>query len=305
MSFALFHLTNLTIQLLLIQSLNAAWRSGRFSLAVHGTYAAGTYGGFACLHLLPRSPAVASGVDVFGFAALLAGGIAAGIAFSLFQATFMRHLRGDYFAVASLITAQILISAFANTDAVGAGQGIEIGTLVRFAGGSERLGAALVYALLGLVLNVVLFACLYRLFEGPQRVRMEAVRQNEPLALACGISVDSCRRVALIAGGAGAGSAGALMLAFVGFAAPSDFDINLLLPAIVSVVLGRSRLLSVLLAGSILYALNLFLQLRGLNLLGAGISDFVAAKRDALVAILLLIFLLLPGWWRQFRRNTA
>src|SRR6185436_165653 len=120
----LYHLSFLGVMLLLVQSLNLVWKARLFSLSHHGFFGLGAYTAVVMIKLaLPAGVAAWSttapsqrivGLGLLVACVLAGGALAAGVA--ILMGRLFAQLRGDYFAVATLVFAEIVRSIAANWD---------------------------------------------------------------------------------------------------------------------------------------------------------------------------------------------
>ena len=273
--FALYHLTLLALAILLTQSLNLIWRVHLFSLGHHGFAAIGAYAAVAILRLFTgaeaRWPLQAEGNRWLGafllLASLLAAMAAAAIA-AWATANAFRRLRGDYFAVATLIGAEIVRNLVANWHFVGGGVGFETPVLLVRNGGDERTAFAIFYASLTVGLNLLLLIYIRRLDRSSYGLYITAARDDRLAAELAGVDVPSLQKRILIFGSAVAGFSGGLFLHFIGQVVPDDFNFLNGLPIILYVVLGRLDTVRCIVAAVVVYATFELIKLRFFGLFG-------------------------------------
>lgn len=321
LDFILLHVCLLGLTVLLTQSLHLVWRVNLFSLGHHGYYAVGAYASVVVFKLVTGShpnawdviansawslPAVTIWLTcaVSGF--VIAGGFAL-ISFRVFG-----HLRGDYFAVATLIFAEIVKNVVFNWDFVGGGLGVEVSSLVINSGGETRLQNHLFYASVILGLNVLFYLGLRRLSASVCGLYIDATRNDLLAAELSGVDVGGLRRALFTLGCATAGLAGALFLLFQQLIIPNDFSFANGLPIILYVVLGRGRASHTVVAAIALYIVFELVKLRFLGLLGTSFGAFLSDWKEGLLALVLLFAVTGPVYWHhlvksveQFRRKNG
>jgi branched-chain amino acid transport system permease protein len=304
----LYHAALLGILTLLVQSLALVWRTDRFSLGHHGFFALGAYATAAFLKLV--LPAGFAGSPE-GFRHRLAGlGLwAASLAFSAgiaalagyLAARGFARLRGDYFAVATLILAEIVQNAMANWPFVGGGLGIEVPYLFLDNGSAEKLLYVGFYAGIGILINGLLYLAIRRMESSVFGIYVRATHDDELAAELAGIDVRRLRILLFTLMTGIAGIAGSLFLHFTSLIVPADFGFIGSLPILLAVVLGRVQVGRSVAAVASIYTVYELLKLRLFGLLGAGVGRAVADWKEVVFALVLILAIVGPVLFRASR----
>jgi branched-chain amino acid transport system permease protein len=185
--------------------------------------------------------------------AWMIGGLVAAL-FALGLGLAILHLRGHYFAIASLIAVEVLREMVNSATAVtGGGMGLTLPVM--------RLGvneqARLFYYSVGLIALLTLAAAAWvrshRLGFG-----LNCIKQNENAARMIGINTTIYKTLAFVLSAVFAGFAGAFNASWVNYIEPGDvFDVLLSIKPIVMVLLGGATTLFGPLLGAVIY---LFLE---------------------------------------------
>ncbi len=216
--------------------------TGYPSFATAAFFGLGAYGGAVSqVHGVPM-----------GIAWVIGGLVAALFALGLGLAIL--HLRGHYFAIASLIAAEVLREMTNSaTSITGGGMGLTLPVM--------RLGvneqARLFYYSVGLIalltLAVAAWVRSHRLGFG-----LNCIKQNENAARMIGINTTIYKTLAFVLSAIFAGLAGAFNASWVNYIEPGDvFDVLLSIKPIVMVLLGGATTLFGPLLGAVIY---LFLE---------------------------------------------
>jgi branched-chain amino acid transport system permease protein len=225
----------------------------------------------------------------------LAWGLA-GVAALLFAAALglaLLRLRGHYFAIASLVVAEVLRELVnAATDLTGGGMGLNL-PIPRMAS-IEAQATFFFYAMLALVavsFGVMLLVNYSRLGFG-----LRCIQQNEPAADMLGVNTTLYKVAAFMLSGVFVGVAGAIYASWVHYIEPPDvFDVLYSVKAIVMVLLGG--------AGSVfgpLFGAALFLSLEELVW-----RNYLQVHTGVLGLLIVLLVLFLPKGLFSLRRAKA
>ncbi len=309
MEFAIYQVTVLGILILLTQSLSFIWRANLFSLGHHGFMAIGAYSAAATLRLVvgPMSSwQLESGADrlrgltVFLATLVIATGTAALAGF--LAAKGFRLLNGDYFAVATLILAEIIRETFSNCHFVGGGVGYEAPELIFHNSGDERILFATFYFLLVLAVNCLVFLGIWRVSRSPFGLYIAATREDSLAAELSGIDTARLQQKVLTAGTAIAGLTGSLFFHFFGHILPDDFSFINGLPVIIYVVLGRQQTLRCIYSAVIVYGIFELIKLRFFGVLGDSFGQALADWKEVLLSLTLLAAAMTPALLAYLRR---
>lgn len=162
------------------------------------------------------------------------GGLSAAL-FAWFLGLAILHLRGHYFAIASLITAEVLREIINSaTEITGGGMGVNIPVL--------RMGvdeqAKLFYYAMFVIAAVTLAVSAY-VRRHPLGFGLRCIKQNEDAANMIGINTTIFKTIAFTLSSVFVGCAGAFYASWVNYIDPEDvFEVLISVKPIVMVLLG-------------------------------------------------------------------
>jgi branched-chain amino acid transport system permease protein len=236
--------------------------------------------------------AYAAGVSLsFGLPLWAAWPLAALLAmsFAVLLGCAILHLRGHYFAIASLVVADVLREVTNSwTDVTGGGMGLNL-PLVDVGGVDAQ---TLFYlASMTLVAGVAL-AITWWVDRAPLGVALRCIEQNEDAAPVIGIDTRRAKVAAFALSGLIAGATGAVYASWVTYIDPTDvYDILLSVKPIIMALIGGVGTILGPLVGAVV-----FLGLE--ELLWRNVLEFHAGLLGVLVVALVLF---LPGGLRGLR----
>lgn len=308
----LYHVTLLGIAMLLVQSLAVIFRLNLFSLGQQGYFGLGAY--VAVIFLKASLPAGlawhldswgarAGGLALFITSVALAALVTAGA--GALTLHWLGHLRGDYFAVATLILAETIQGVTANCSYVGGGLGIEIPYLFLDNSARERLLLAGFYAALLVAANIVLFRRLERLGGSLHGLYVHALRDDELAAELSGIDGRRLRRALWIPMTAVAGAAGAIFANFSSLLTPSDLSFVNSLPVLLAVILGGQVLRHCLYAMAGVYTIYEILKLHLFGFFGDVFGQWFSDWKEILFALALLMAAIGRALWARRSQGAA
>lgn len=302
----LYHVAYGSLAVLLAQSLTYVWKSRLFSLGHHGFYAVGAYTGA----LLARATFPADGAwfiaspshRIAGMAVLLismlAGALAAGLIAAIL-ARLLRRVRGDYFAVGTLIFAEIVQRAVSNWTYVGGAMGFEVPYVFVTNSPGERFTFVAIFAVIGVVLNGALFALIRRLDASRFGLWVVALGDDDLALQSCGVDVVELQNTVFILASAVAGMCGALFLHLSTLIVPTDFSFINGLTIVLFVVLGGLNQRRVIFAASAAYAAYELLKVQYFGLSGSNVAQFIGSWREAIWGAVLILAVMVPAWRKR------
>ena len=213
--------------------------AGYPSFAVAAFFGLGAYsGGVAQQAGLPMTLAWAfAGLVALAFAGLL------GVA--------LLRLRGHYFAIASLVVAEVLRELVNSaTDLTGGGMGLNLP--VEAAASIDAQAAFFFYAMLGIA--ALTFAASLLTANSKLGFGLRCIQQNESAADMLGVNTTAYKVAAFMLSGVFVGMAGAVYASWVHYIEPPDvFDVLYSVKAIVMVLLGGAGSLFGPLLGALVF----------------------------------------------------
>ncbi len=174
----------------------------------------------------------------FGMPMAVAWALAALLAllFAALLGLALLRLRGHYFAIASLVVAEVLRELVNSaTDLTGGGMGLNLPV----PSGSTISGQAafFYYAMLGLA--VITFGAMLATVHSRLGFGLRCIQQNESAADMLGVNTTAYKVAAFVLSGVFVGAAGAIYASWVHYIEPPDvFDVLYSIKAIVMVLLG-------------------------------------------------------------------
>jgi branched-chain amino acid transport system permease protein len=229
---------------------------------------------------------------------LLAGAIAALFAAALGRAIL--HLRGHYFAIASLVVAEVLREVTNSaTDLTGGGMGLNLPVLSADVTTQARLFYYATFVVAATALATAALVARNRLGFG-----LRCIQQNEDAAIVLGINTRRYKVAAFTLSAVFPGLCGAIYASWVNYIDPTDvYDVLLSVKPIVMVLLGGVGTVLGAVYGAFLFLLMEELVWRNLLQFHAGLLG--------IIVVCLVLFL--PhglrgvGWafWRQRMGEAA
>lgn len=164
--------------------------------------------------------------------------LAAGIAAALFAALIggaILHLKGHYFAIASLVTAEVLREIVNTTpNLTGGGMGLNVPLLPL---GVDAQARFFFYAMLALAVLVTAVAIVVH--KSKLGFGLRCIQQNEDAAVILGVDAYAYKTAAFVLSAVFVGVAGAVYASWVNYIEPPDvFDVLLSVKPLVMVLLG-------------------------------------------------------------------
>lgn len=266
-------------------TLAVAWNivggfSGYPSFATAAFFGLGAYaGGLASVAGLPIAAAwISAGVITAVFAGLL------GLA--------ILHLRGHYFAIGSLVVADVLREVTNSwVSLTGGGMGLNVPLL----GGGTNAQARIFFVAMALIAIVAVLVSIW-IDRSRLGVALRCIEQNEDAAQVIGVDTRRAKVAAFAISSLLTGIAGAIYASWVSYIDPSDvFDISLSVKPIIMALLGGVGTL----AGPVIGAFA-FLGLE--ELIWRNSLEFHAGFLGILVVLLVLF---LPGGLGTLRGKGA
>ncbi|EKF44563.1 inner-membrane translocator [Nitratireductor indicus C115] len=166
--------------------------------------------------------------------AWLAAGIVAGLFAALMGAAIL-HLKGHYFAIASLVLAEVLLEVTTSwTSLTGGGMGLNL-PVIRMS--VEAQAQLFFWAMLGLA--VLTFLMSWYVSSSRIGFALRCIRQNEDASSMVGVNTTFYKVVAFVLSALFVGSAGALYASWVFYIEPPDvYSVLTSVKPIVMVMLG-------------------------------------------------------------------
>ena len=216
----------------------------------------------------------------------------AGLAAALFAAVIglaILHLKGHYFAIASLALAEVLRELVNSSEFTGGGMGLNLPV----PGWSVQLQAQLFFSAM-LVVGAATAAAAILVARSRLGFALRCIQQNEDAAVMLGIDARVCKTAAFALSAVSVGIAGAIYASWVRYIEPGDvFDILLAVKPLVMALLGGIGTLF----GPVIGA-AVFLALEELVW-----RTFLTVHAGVLGALIVVLVLFMPGGIAGMRRR--
>jgi branched-chain amino acid transport system permease protein len=228
----------------------------------------------------------------WGIGAALAAVFATGLGLAILR------LRGHYFAIASLVVADVLREMVnSTTNLTGGGMGLNLPVLKL---GVDAQAKLFYYCMLGIAL-LTIFTAAY-VMRRPLGFGLGCIKQNEDAANIIGINATIFKTIAFTLSAVFVGGAGAFYASWVNYIEPGDvFDILFSIKPIVMVLLGGAGTVSGPIIGAIVFLILEELVWRNFLTFHAGVLGLI---------VVFLIFYLPDGMlalsyrrWFAWRKN--
>jgi branched-chain amino acid transport system permease protein len=237
---------------------------------------------------------------------MVAAWLAAGVLVALFAAALGRailHLRGHYFAIASLVVAEVLREITNSaTDLTGGGMGLNLPVLSLDVTTQARLFYYATFVVAAATLATTALVAASRLGFG-----LRCIQQNEDAAIMLGIGTTRYKIAAFTLSAIFPGLCGGIYASWVNYIDPTDvYDVLLSVKPIVMVLLGGVGTVLGGIYGAVLFLLMEELVWRNLLQFHAGLLGIIV------VALVLFLPQGLRGagwarlsWWRRSKPEAA
>lgn len=219
--------------------------------------------------------------------AVVLAGIAAGLFAGLLGSAIL-HLRGRYFAIASLVIAEVLREVTNSwTDVTGGGMGINLPLV-----GGSVMGQAQFYLAAMLALSAVVMSATLWLHQSRLGMALRCISQNEDAAQIIGVDTRKAKTLGFVLSSLFIGAAGGIYASWITYIDPTDvYDGALSVKPILMVLLGGVGTVFGPVVGAFTYLALEELLWRNLLEFHAGILG--------LMVVLLVLFL--PGGMSEAR----
>lgn len=227
--------------------------------------------------------------------AALVAGVGAGL-FAALLGTLILHLRGHYFAIATVVVAEVLRELILNApELTGGGMGLNLPLL-----SGSVLNQAQVYFVAMSACALAAFIANFLLVRSRSGFALACIAQNEAAAATLGVNARIHKTVAFTLSSAFPGIAGAIYASWVNYIDPTDvFDVTLSVKPIVMALMGGAGTL----VGPLLGALS-FVAVE--EVVWRNLLHFHSGMLGILIVLLVIC---LPGGltslWQIVRRKLS
>ena len=222
--------------------------------------------------------------------AFLSGMALSGI-FGYIMSIPTKSLKSDYWAIATLASAEIIRLIALNEAWLTAGPFGVMGIPQILKDYISKDAYPVFYLLFVIACIVVVYFFLDMLANSPFGRNLKAIRDEEELCLSLGKDTQKLKLQAMIVAGAVGGLAGALFAFYITFISPENFQpIETFLMWAMIIVGGRGNFMGAIVGAVVIQLFNVSTRFLG-NYVPLG-SDSMAALRMTIIGVLIIVFLL-------------
>jgi len=222
--------------------------------------------------------------------AFLSGMALSGI-FGYIMSIPTKSLKSDYWAIATLASAEIIRLIALNEAWLTAGPFGVMGIPQILKDYISKDAYPVFYLLFVIACIVVVYFFLGMLANSPFGRNLKAIRDEEELCLSLGKDTQKLKLQAMIVAGAVGGLAGALFAFYITFISPENFQpIETFLMWAMIIVGGRGNFMGAIVGAVVIQLFNVSTRFLG-NYVPLG-SDSMAALRMTIIGVLIIVFLL-------------
>lgn len=202
-----------------------------------------------------------------------------------------KSLKSDYWAIATLASAEIVRLFALNEDWLTAGPFGVMGIPQILKDLISKDAYPVVYLLFVIACIIVVYIFLNMLTNSPFGRNLKAIRDDEDLCLSLGKDTQKLKLQAMIVAGTVGGLAGALFAFYIQFISPENFKpIETFLMWAMIIVGGRGNFMGAIAGAVVIQLFNVSTRFLG-NYVPLG-SDSMAALRMTIIGVLIILFLL-------------
>lgn len=272
---------------ILALSLSRCWQANVFSLGIQGFYLIASY----CVVAFSLSfssiigESFGSWVNPLFFitSILISGGLTFGISKLFFH--IFKRLKDDYFAIASLAFAEILIVVVNNIDIVGGTRGISLNHTLFF---ETAIQGKIFYLFLFLFIFLIFLFILYKKDKSMEDLIIKALGEKEIGVQHLGINTSLVREKVFATCGFWIGITGAIMTHYFISITPSNFSFLSSIPILLFVVIGNYSVKRTLFFSFMIYGLYELFKINFWGLLPVSVGNFLSEMHGVVYGMLLI-----------------
>jgi ABC-type branched-subunit amino acid transport system permease subunit len=202
-----------------------------------------------------------------------------------------KSLKSDYWAIATLASAEIVRLFALNEDWLTAGPFGVMGIPQILKDSISKDAYPVFYLLFVIACIIIVYIFLSMLANSPFGRNLKAIRDEEELCLSLGKDTQKLKLQAMIVAGTVGGLAGALFAFYIQFVSPENFKpIETFLMWAMIIVGGRGNFMGAIAGAVVIQLFNVSTRFVG-NYVPLG-SDTMAALRMTIIGVLIIVFLL-------------
>ncbi|MEJ2731115.1 MAG: branched-chain amino acid ABC transporter permease [Deltaproteobacteria bacterium] len=202
-----------------------------------------------------------------------------------------KSLKSDYWAIATLASAEIVRLFALNEDWLTAGPFGVMGIPPILKGLISKDAYPVFYLLFVIACIIIVYILLSMLANSPFGRDLKAIRDEEELCLSLGKDTQKLKLQAMVVAGTVGGLAGALFAFYIQFVSPENFrPIETFLMWAMIIVGGRGNFMGAVAGAAVIQLFNVSTRFLG-NYVPLG-SDSMAALRMTIIGVLIIVFLL-------------
>jgi len=286
MIFVLSRLIEFLFFCILALNLSRCWQANVFSLGTQGFYLISSYS-VVSLSLF-FSAFIKIDSDIWNiiflfFSIFIAGIVTLGVSKLFFR--IFKKLKDDYFAIASLAFAEILIILVSNIDFLGGARGITIGNTFFL---QTSLSNKIFYFTLMFAAFSICLVSLVRQNRSLKNIVIKSLSDNELGVQHIGINTQNIRESVFTKCGFWVGISGAIMTHYFITIAPENFSFMTSIPILLFVVIGNYSIYRTIFLSLIIYSIYELFKINFVGLIPISLGNFLTNIQGVFYGILLI-----------------
>lgn len=271
---------------ILALNLSKCWQANVFSLGIQGFYLISSYT-VAFLSLIVKDLIIVdseTGSIIFLFLSIfMAGIITLGISKIFFR--IFNKLKDDYFAIASLAFAEILIILVSNINFLGGARGITMENSFLL---QSSVSNKVFYCILMFIVFSICLINLIRQNQSLENIVIKSLSDNELGVQHAGINTQNIRESVFTKCGFWVGISGAIMTHYFVTIAPENFSFLTSIPILLFVVIGNYSIYRTIFLSLIIYSVYELFKINFVGLIPISVGNFLTNIQGVFYGILLI-----------------
>ena len=271
---------------ILALNLSKCWQANVFSLGIQGFYLISSYSVvFLSLMVTSFNGNNSQVVNIlFLFSSIFIAGIVTMGMSKIFFRIFGK-LKDDYFAIASLAFAEILIIVVANTELLGGARGITLSNTFFLGTSAEN---KFFYLLLMFATFSVCFLQFIKQKKSLENTVIKSLSENELGVQHLGVNTQNIRESVFTKCGFWVGISGAIMTHYFVTIAPENFSFMTAIPILLFAVIGNYSIHRTIFLSLIIYSIYELFKINFLGLIPVSAGNFLTNLQGVFYGILLI-----------------
>lgn len=286
MIFILSRLIEFLFFCILALNLSKCWQANVFSLGIQGFYLISSYSVVFLSLIVADFVKIDSDIWNITFLFLsifIAGLVTSGMSKIFFRV--FRKLKDDYFAIASLAFAEILVILVSNTDFLGGARGITIGNAFFL---QTSISNKVFYCVLMFAAFSICLVRLIRQNRSLENIVIKSLSDNELGVQHIGINTQNIRESVFTKCGFWVGISGAIMTHYFVTIAPENFSFMTSIPILLFVVIGNYSIYRTIFLSLIIYSIYELFKINFVGLIPISLGNFLTNIQGVFYGILLI-----------------